>query len=164
MGLGEVSQYHPRPSKQEHNPETHIIPNVINAALGNKQFTLFGADYKTKDGTCVRDYIHVLDLIEAHVLAFQKLQKKPGAYTFNVGTGKGYSNKEVVDMVKKISNLDFQVVYAPRRSGDADTLIANATNIFKELGFKPKFSDLETIVDSALKWHLQLYASLRQLK
>lgn len=141
---------------EQHNPETHIIPNIINAALNNKPFTLYGADYKTNDGTCVRDYIHVYDLIEAHVLAFQKLQQKPGSYIFNVGTGNGYSNKEVVDMVKKVSNIDFQVVYAQRRPGDADTLIANVTRIQDALGFKAKYSELESIVESAWKWHKNL--------
>lgn len=138
---------------EAHNPETHIIPNAIKAALQNKPFTLFGEDYKTPDGTCVRDYIHVLDLVEAHVLALNKLQKDTGAFSYNVGTGKGYSNKEVIEMVKKLSQIDLQVNIAPRRPGDADTLVADPSKINTDLGFTPKYSDLETIVKSAWLWH-----------
>ena len=138
---------------EDHDPETHIIPKAIEAALENKEFTLFGTDYKTTDGTCVRDYIHVLDLVEAHVLALEKLEKEGGGRIYNVGTGKGYSNKEVVEMVKKVSKVDFQVREAERRPGDADSLVANVDKIKNELGFNPKFSDLQTIVESAWKWH-----------
>jgi UDP-glucose 4-epimerase len=138
---------------EAHEPETHIIPNVIKAALANKPFTLFGDDYKTPDGTCVRDYIHVMDLVEAHVLALNKLEKDSGAFAYNVGTGKGFSNKEVIEIVKKVSQLDPQITISPRRSGDADTLIADPTKIQAELGFSPKYSDLETIVKSAWEWH-----------
>jgi UDP-glucose 4-epimerase len=138
---------------EAHNPETHIIPNAVKAALNGTPFTLFGTDYKTPDGTCVRDYIHVLDLVEAHVLALQKLDKDTGAFAYNVGTGKGYSNKEIVEMVKKVSSIDLQVTMAPRRPGDADSLVADPTKINSELNFKPQYSDLETIVKSAWAWH-----------
>lgn len=136
-----------------HNPETHIIPKAIEAALANKSFKLFGNDYKTKDGTCVRDYIHVLDLVEAHVLALQKLFQTPGGYTYNVGTGIGFSNKEVVEMVKKISGINFEILQKDRRPGDADKLIADPARINKDLNFKPKYSDLETIIKTAWAWH-----------
>lgn len=136
-----------------HTPETHIIPNAIQAAIDNKPFTLFGNDYKTSDGTCVRDYIHVLDLVDAHVRALQKLDQDQGAYVYNVGTGKGYSNKEIVEMVKKVSGKELAVEYAERRTGDSDTLIADASRIQSELQFKPLHSDLETIVRSAWTWH-----------
>ena len=86
---------------EQHDPETHIIPNAVRAAIKNESFTLFGSDYNTPDGTCVRDYIHVLDLVEAHVLALQKLQAEQGGFTYNVGTGKGFSNKEILEAVKK---------------------------------------------------------------
>lgn len=138
---------------ENHSPETHIIPNAIRAALENKSFTLFGDDYKTPDGTCVRDYIHVLDLVEAHVLALQKLQKDQGGFTYNVGTGKGYSNKEILEMVKKISGTDFPVSFDPRRPGDADILVADVSKITDELHFRSKHSDLETIIKSAWMWH-----------
>lgn len=138
---------------ENHDPETHIIPNAMKAAFTNTPFTLFGTDYKTDDGTCVRDYIHVLDLVEAHILGLQKLQKDGGKYTYNVGTGRGYSNKQVLDMIKKITEMDFPVESKERRPGDADTLIADASKINRELGFTPKYSDLETIIASAYKWH-----------
>lgn len=138
---------------EAHDPETHIIPNAINAVLQNKPFFLFGNDYKTADGTCVRDYIHVLDLVEAHVLALNKLQNDNGGYYFNVGTGKGYSNKEVLEMVGKISGKDLQVKIGSRRLGDADMLVADVTKINSELQFNPKYSDLETIVKTAWEWH-----------
>lgn len=138
---------------EQHNPETHIIPNAIVSALQNKPFSLFGKDYKTPDGTCIRDYIHVKDLITAHVLAMQKLKKEPGGFFYNVGTGIGFSNKEVIDMVKKVTGRDFPVSVEDRRDGDADTLVANASRIQKELGFSPKHSDLQTIAESAWKWH-----------
>lgn len=138
---------------EHHDPETHLIPNAIKAALANGTFTLFGNDYKTHDGTGVRDYIHVLDLVDAHILSLQKIAKDGGGHTYNVGTGKGHSNKEVIAMVKKVSGVDFQVQAQGRRPGDIDVTIADAAKIHKELGFVPKYSDLETIVTSAWKWH-----------
>lgn len=138
---------------ERHHPETHIIPNAITMAIQNKEFTLFGSDYNTQDRTCVRDYIHVLDLVEAHMLALKKLQKSPGGYVYNVGTGRGYSNKEVIEMVKKISGINLKVRISERRPGDADALIADASKIQRELGFSPKHSDLATIVKTAWEWH-----------
>lgn len=141
---------------EAHNPETHIIPRAILSLLKNEPFTLFGTDYKTSDGTCVRDYIHVLDLVEAHILALKKLEKDAGGFQYNVGTGKGYSNKEVLEMIKKVSGKELTITTADRRSGDADTLVADPTKINTELGFSPKHSDLETIVTSAWKWHNEI--------
>lgn len=138
---------------ENHSPESHLIPNIISAMLKAESFKLFGTDYKTKDGTCVRDYIHVLDLVEAHVLAIEKLTKDKGMYVYNVGTGNGYSNKEVIEMVKKVSGQVLNVEESPRRPGDADELVADVTRIKSELGFNPKYSDLETIVSSAWQWH-----------
>lgn len=138
---------------EKHVPETHIIPNIIASILEKKEFQLFGTDYHTPDGTCVRDYIHVLDLVDAHVKALLYLKKNPGKYVFNVGTGKGYSNREVLAMVKKVSNQDLVVKELPRRPGDADSLIADVSAINTSLQFTPRYSDLETIVTSAWKWH-----------
>jgi len=138
---------------ENHEPESHIIPNIANAILKGEGFKLFGTDYNTKDGTCVRDYIHVLDLVEAHVLAIDKLTKDKGMFAYNVGTGNGYSNKEIIQMVKEISGRDFRVDEFPRRSGDADSLIADASKIKAELNFTPKYSDLKTIVKTAWEWH-----------
>jgi len=138
---------------EDHNPESHLIPCVIKALLKNEPFDLFGNDYKTKDGTCVRDYIHVLDLVQAHILAIDKVKSTGGNYTYNVGTGNGYSNKEIVEMIEKVSGQKVNVRISPRRPGDADELIADATKIQKDLGFAPQYSDLETIVKSAWQWH-----------
>lgn len=139
---------------ENHNPETHIIPKIFSALASNNKFKLFGNDYNTKDGTCVRDYIHVLDLVDAHILAIEKLIKTPGGYFYNVGTGNGYSNKEVVQMVEKVSQKKVLTEESPRRPGDADTLIADPTKIKQELGFSPKYSDLEAIVKTAWQWHV----------
>ena len=138
---------------EQHNPETHIIPNIIKAILENSTFKLFGTDYKTKDGTCVRDYIHVLDLIEAHLLAIEKLSKNKGMFIYNVGTGNGYSNKEVIEAVKRVSGKNLNVEECPRRLGDADELVADVAKIKSELNFNPKYSDLDTIVKTAWEWH-----------
>lgn len=138
---------------ERHHPETHIIPNVIKSALHDEPFHLFGTDYPTPDGTCVRDYIHVVDLAEAHLLALQQLQEKGGGYQYNVGTGKGYSNKEIVEEVKKISGKDIMVINETRRPGDPPELIADPTKIQNELGFTPRHSDLATIVKTAWNWH-----------
>lgn len=141
---------------EAHRQETHIIPLAMKAVLNKSEFNLYGTDYKTDDGTCVRDYIHVLDLVEAHVLALDKLAEKGGAFFYNVGTGKGYSNKEVLDMIKKVTNMDLKIKLMGRRPGDADILIADSKKIKEELGFSPKYSDLETIVKSAWMWHKKL--------
>jgi len=138
---------------ETHDPETHIIPNAIKAALHNTSFTLFGTDYDTKDGTCIRDYIHVVDLVQAHLLAVEKLQKGEGAFSYNVGTGEGYSNQEVLQMVEEVSGKQIVIEKNKRREGDPAQLIADPKRIREELGFQPQHSDLRTIVTSAFKWH-----------
>jgi UDP-glucose 4-epimerase len=138
---------------ERHVPETHIIPNIFKALFSQNQFTLFGNDYNTPDGTCVRDYIHVLDLVEAHMLALSKLHKEPGAYQCNVGTGQGHSNKEVIQMVEKITGQTVPVIYTERRPGDADILVAKVGKITTEFGFTPQYSSLETIIKTAWEWH-----------
>ncbi len=141
---------------ENHNPETHIIPNAIKSVLKNSEFALFGDDYNTPDGTCIRDYIHVIDLVDAHLLAIAKLKNDKGGYYYNVGTGRGYSNREVTEMIRKVTRVEFKVKIAQRRPGDADILIADPTLIKKDLGFAPKYSELETIVRSAWEWHKKL--------
>lgn len=136
-----------------HDPETHIIPLAIEAVTGDKDFSLFGTDYKTTDGTCVRDYIHVLDLAWAHLLALKKIDEEKGGFYYNVGTGNGYSNREVLSMVQKIANKEIKIVERERRVGDASVLVADPTKIKQELRFSPKYSDLETIVKTAWMWH-----------
>lgn len=138
---------------EAHNPETHIIPCAISAVLEGRPFELFGTDYSTVDGTCVRDYIHVLDLVEAHVLALERIMRDGGGYTYNVGTGKGYSNKQVIEAIKQISGKDIEIQQKERRPGDASELVADVTNIKRDLNFNPQYSDLNTIVSSAWKWH-----------
>lgn len=140
-------------SGENHEPETHIIPLAIKAVMSGSKFNLYGTDYNTPDGTCIRDYIHVLDLVESHVLAIDKLIKQPGQYIYNVGTGTGFSNKNVINMVEKVSGQKVQVLESPRRIGDPTELVADPTKIKTELGFNPKYSDLETIVKSAWAWH-----------
>lgn len=138
---------------ERHNPETHIIPVAIDALISDKEFAIYGTDYKTPDGTCVRDYIHVLDLANAHLLALEKILSAQGGYTFNVGTGKGYSNREIVNMIEEVTGRKLKLMEKERRPGDADTLVADVSKINSELGFEPKHSDLRTIIDSAWKWH-----------
>src|SRR3989338_826586 len=138
---------------ENHTPETHIIPNAIKAALRNESFSLFGTDYKTSDGTCVRDYIHVLDLCDAHLLALEKLKKQKGQCYYNIGTGIGYSNLEVLKEVKRITGTKIKMEEKNRRPGDPNVLIADPAKIIQELSFAPKYSDIETIVKSAYLWH-----------
>jgi len=139
---------------EDHQPETHLIPIACQVALGKrKKLIINGNDYPTPDGTCIRDYIHVLDLAEVHILAFKKLEKEKKTDCFNVGTGKGYSVKEIVEMVKKVSGVDFKVEVGPRRPGDPAQLYADNTKIKKVFGWQPKYSDLKTIVKSAWQWH-----------
>lgn len=139
---------------ENHNPESHLIPNLIKTALGQLSgFTLFGTDYKTPDGTCIRDYIHVLDLASAHILALEQLNKTNVCTSYNLGTGKGYSNLEVINMVKKVTGKELKIINAPRRPGDADQLVADASKIKRELNWQPQYSDLETIVKTAWEWH-----------
>jgi len=138
---------------EAHAVEGHIIPLAITACLNNRPFKLFGDDYSTKDGTCVRDYIHVLDLVQAHLLALKKIESSEGNFAYNVGTGKGYSNQEIVDMVKMVSQKDLVTTIEPRRPGDPAELVAQVDKIKEELGFSPQYSDLETIISSAWKWH-----------
>lgn len=138
---------------EHHDPETHIIPLAIRAVQLGTPFMLYGTDYDTKDGTCIRDYIHVLDLVEAHILALTKLEEVHGGYEYNVGTGHGYSNREVVAMIEEVSGKKIAIKEMERRSGDASVLIADSQKIMNELHFKPKHSDLQTIIKSAWIWH-----------
>ncbi len=136
-----------------HDPETHIIPVALQALKDGREFLIYGTDYNTPDGTCVRDYIHVLDLANAHVLALEKINNQPGGYTYNVGTGKGYSNREIVKMIEEVTGRSLNVAERERRSGDADELVADVKKIKEELGFETQYSDLKTIIETAWKWH-----------
>lgn len=139
---------------EAHNPETHLIPLIIQAALGQReQIYIFGTDYPTKDGTCVRDYIHVIDLAEAHILGLENLDRHPNG-KYNLGNGEGFSVREVIDMVSEVSGRDFPKVESDRRTGDPATLIASSKLASEELNWKPKYDSLKEIVRTAWEWHL----------
>ena len=139
---------------QDHQPPTHLITVAIKAALRQQdRFILFGDDYPTPDGTCIRDYIHVLDLASAHVVALAHLAAGGPSDIFNVGTGTGHSNREVVHAVQRISGVDFPVELGPRRPGDGAVLTADASRLRETVGWRPEQSDLDTIVASAWRWH-----------
>jgi UDP-glucose 4-epimerase len=138
---------------EDHRPESHLIPLTIFAAMGKSESVkIYGTDYPTHDGTCIRDYIHIEDLCRAHLLALNKLDKE-AKMTYNLGNGKGYSVREVIDTVKKVSGTDFKVVEAQRRPGDSPVLICDSTKAKNELGWQTKWTNLEKIVESAWKWH-----------
>jgi UDP-glucose 4-epimerase len=138
---------------EDHRPESHLIPLIIQAAMGKRgEVPVYGTDYDTPDGTCLRDYIHVDDLCQAHLLALEKLDSN-NELIFNLGNSKGYSVRQVVEAVKKVSGKDFRVVEANRRPGDAAVLTADATKARNELGWKPQMPELEDIVETAWKWH-----------
>ncbi len=138
---------------EDHRPESHLIPLIIQAAMGKRQdIKIFGTDYETADGTCIRDYIHVEDLASAHLLALKNLDASK-ELIYNLGNGAGYSVREVIDTVKKVSGKDFKVTETGRRAGDPAVLTSDASKAVNELGWRRKFADLETIVESAWKWH-----------
>jgi UDP-glucose 4-epimerase len=137
---------------EAHPAESHLIPNIIEKALKGEEIEIFGNDYKTPDGTNVRDYVHVLDLAEAHSIAMQKLIEGSGSNFYNVGIGHGYSNKEVIDMVKQVTGMDLKIKYGPKRPGDADALYASIDKIKKDFSWAPKYG-LKEIVETAYLWH-----------
>jgi len=138
---------------EAHRHESHLIPVIIQVLLGQRDhLTIFGSDYPTNDGTCIRDYIHVLDLAEAHILALENLDKRPTA-KYNLGNGSGFSNLEVVNMVEQVSGKKVNYSFGPRRTGDPAVLIASSELTKKELGWQPKYDSLEQIVESAWRWH-----------
>src|SRR5258708_5574512 len=141
---------------ERHSPETHIVPVAIHAALAKEPFLLFGTNYDTPDGTCIRDYIHVEDLAAGHILALQKLKDTNTSNNYNLGTGRGYSNLEVLEMIKKISGINLQINSKPKRTGDLPIIYADNSKAKNELGFNPQYSDLETIVKTAWEFHSKI--------
>ncbi len=138
---------------EDHRPESHLIPLTIQAAMGKRDdIKIFGTDYDTPDGTCIRDYIHVDDLCRAHLLVLNKLDQKR-ELIYNLGNGKGFSVREVIETVKQVSGKDFKVVTAERRPGDPPILTSDATKVRNGLGWKPEKPELEEMVSSAWKWH-----------
>lgn len=139
---------------EAHNPETHLIPLILQVPNGQREkLSIFGDDYATKDGTCVRDYIHVTDLAQAHILALDYLLKGGENNVFNLGNGVGFTVKEVVDVARKVTGHAIPVEICARRAGDPAQLVASSEKAKSVLGWKPQYADLETIVDSAWKWH-----------
>lgn len=139
---------------EDHSPETHLIPIILQTALGQREkMFIFGDDYDTPDGTCVRDYIHVTDLADAHIKALEKLFKTNESGIYNLGNGKGFSVKEVIEKAKKVTGKEFKVEIEARRNGDPSTLIASSEKAIKELGWKPKFNTLDKIIETAWNWH-----------
>jgi UDP-glucose-4-epimerase GalE len=139
-----------------HNPETHLIPLTIGAAMGGPRLRILGDDYPTADGTAVRDYIHVTDLADAHVRALDYLLDGGASAQFNCGTGTGHSVRQVVDMIERVSGKRVPLEIAPRRIGDAPVLVADAARINQTLGWKPHYSGLETICKTAWRWYSEL--------
>ena len=137
---------------EDHNPESHLIPLVIQAAMGARPaVSVFGEDYDTPDGSCIRDYVHVNDLAQAHLLALQSHQSR----AFNLGSGRGHSVKAVIAAVKDVTNRQFTVITAPRRPGDPARLVSDSTDARNILGWKPAFADIHAIVESAWRWRRQ---------
>jgi UDP-glucose 4-epimerase len=138
---------------EDHDPETHLIPLVLQAALGgDKPIRVFGSDYPTADGTCIRDYVHVADLAAAHVLALDRLERMPGAATFNLGTGSGISVREIIEASRRLTNRAMVVENVERRPGDPAELVADPARAEAELGWTPRHSDLDTLLATAWEW------------
>ncbi len=147
---------------EHHEPESHLIPLVLDVALGRRpNIKIFGQDYPTSDGTCVRDYIHVEDLAQAHLLALHALDAPDARphIVYNIGNGQGFSVLQVIDSVRRVTGKAVPVELCPRRPGDPAVLVASSAAIQKDLGWKPKYPELDVIVESAWKWHQALYST-----
>ena len=143
---------------EAHEPESHLIPLILDVALGRREkIKIFGKDYPTKDGTCVRDYIHVRDLADAHLLALAALEDRDRVI-YNIGNGQGFTVREVIDSVRRVTGRPIAVEECPRREGDPAVLVASSEKIKQELGWKPRFADLDTIIGSAWEWHQKRYS------
>lgn len=139
---------------EAHDPETHLIPLVIDAVTGKRgAVTIFGDDYNTPDGTCIRDYIHVTDLAQAHIQALKWLEKGGKTEKFNLGNGKGFSVKDVIDSIGRVTGLKVPYQMGTRRQGDPDCLVGDAGKIRRDLAWIPEYSELDSIIESAWKWH-----------
>jgi UDP-glucose 4-epimerase len=143
---------------EAHEPESHLIPLILDVALGRRpSINVYGQDYPTHDGTCIRDYIHVRDLARAHLLAFSALQERD-RLIYNLGNGVGFSVREVIESARRITGHPIPVVEEPRRPGDPAVLIASSEKIGRELGWRPEYNQLDTIIESAWKWHQLRYS------
>lgn len=139
---------------EDHNPETHLIPIILQTALGQRShISIFGDDYPTDDGTCIRDYIHVMDLADAHIAALDHLRSGGDSSVYNLGSGNGFSVKEVIETARRITGKDIPVKMEGRRAGDPAVLVASSEKIKKELGWQPRRKQLETMIQDAWNWH-----------
>ena len=139
---------------EDHQPETHLIPNILKSILKEgPQFQVFGDDYDTKDGTCVRDYVHVNDICEAHLRAISFLEESPGAHVFNLGTGKGFTVLQIIRAVEEVTGKSVSVQISERRAGDPPVLVASCEKAAQELGWIPKTTNLHEIISTAWRWH-----------
>lgn len=139
---------------EDHSPESHLIPIILDVALGNRdKIMMYGDDYDTKDGTCIRDYIHVSDLASAHSLALKRLRNGGESRIYNLGNGTGFSVKEVVEIARKVTGHPIPAEVAPRRAGDPAVLIASSKKAIDELGWKPKYNTIDTVIETAWNWH-----------
>ncbi|MBP2071068.1 MAG: UDP-glucose 4-epimerase [Thermoanaerobacterium sp.] len=139
---------------EDHNPETHLIPLILQVPLGKRDcINVFGNDYETKDGTCIRDYIHVTDLADAHILALNKLRRDNSSAIYNLGNGEGFTVNEVIDAARRVTGHPIPAKVVARRPGDPAKLVASSEKIINELGWNPQHDTLEEIIDSAWKWH-----------
>lgn len=139
---------------EDHKPETHLIPLILQVALRKRdKIMIFGDDYNTEDGTCIRDYIHVTDLANAHLLALARLKNGGESRVYNLGNGRGFSVKEVIETARKVTKQEIKAEVASRRSGDPAVLIASSEKAINELGWKPNYNSLETIIETAWNWH-----------
>jgi len=144
---------------ERHDPETHLIPLVLQAASGRRaHISVFGQDYDTPDGTCIRDYVHINDLCQAHWLALQSLVGGAGSQAYNLGNGSGFSVQEVIDTARAVTGREIPVQYAPRRAGDPARLVADSTQATTALGWQPQFADLATLIEHAWRWELKATA------
>jgi UDP-glucose 4-epimerase len=142
---------------ERHNPETHLIPLVLQSASGRSgPIKIFGSDYPTVDGTCIRDYVHVIDLCHAHLLALEYLISNPGCHAFNLGSGQGFSVNEVVETAKIVTGCKVPSIVIERRKGDPAILVADPTLAKQKLGWAPKYTDLSSMIEDAWRWELQL--------
>ncbi|RIO63217.1 UDP-glucose 4-epimerase, partial [Mammaliicoccus sciuri] len=141
---------------EDHRPETHLIPIVLQVALGQRDaLTIFGDDYDTEDGSCIRDYLHVVDLIDAHILAYQYLQNGGTSGAFNLGSSQGYSVFEILEAARKVTKEPIKAEVGPRRAGDPSKLVAASDKAQSVLGWKPQHDNIHEIIDSAWQWHHQ---------
>ena len=139
---------------EDHNPESHLIPIILQVALGKREnINIFSDDYDTEDGSCIRDYIHVTDLAHAHILALERLRKGGGSNIYNLGSGRGFSVKEVIDIAREVTGRKIPAKITKRRAGDPAVLVASSVKIREELDWNPRYNKLETMISSAWEWH-----------